>query len=145
MELAEDGIAVIAYFPYPSLWYESCQKGGVLFPSCACIPTGFLFSKLQNSSEVNIFQIFAESPSRATPDGCYIVFSEFSTARANLAQECFLNRTCVTASTAAHRRRKTRDRRYSGHIQKTGNKQGFHSWHRYSIAAPTPWLARAWC
>jgi hypothetical protein len=58
--VAESGVTVIGYFPYPSLWYASRQKGGVLFPSCASITTGFLFSKLQNRSEVDIFHIFAE-------------------------------------------------------------------------------------
>jgi hypothetical protein len=32
--------------------------------------------------------------------GCYIDFSGFSTSWVTLAQECFLNTTCVTADTS---------------------------------------------
>jgi hypothetical protein len=66
------------------------------------ITTGFLFSKLQICSEANFFCNFALLSRRVTAVGCYIDFSGFSTSWVNLAQECFLNTTDVTAITAAH-------------------------------------------
>jgi hypothetical protein len=51
------------------------------------------------SCGVNIFCFFAVLLNREMTAGCYIDFSGFSTSRANLAQECFLNTTCVTAGT----------------------------------------------
>jgi hypothetical protein len=54
---------------------------------------------------------FETGNARAGVCGCYIVFSGFSTSGVILAQEFFLNTTCVTASTAAHPRRKPSDRR----------------------------------
>jgi hypothetical protein len=76
------------------------------------------------SSEENFFCFFAVLSAREMAVGCYIDFSGFSTSRVNLAQEEFLNTTCVTAGTSAHPRSNTGDRAFSGHIQETKNKQG---------------------
>ena len=147
--MAEEAGGVIVCCRYPSLWYARRQRHGFSFPACGHMTgdmtRGNLFSKLQMSSAMNFFYFFAVLRSREMTAGCYIDFSGFSTSRANLAQEQFLNTTCVTAGTSAHPRGNTGDRAFSGHIQETKNKQGLHSWRRYLIVAPMLWLARAWC
>jgi len=116
---------------HPNLWYAQCHGNHDPFLVVPPITRGFLFSRLQISFERDIFCNFVFLSTREDAIGCYIDFSGFSTSWVRLAQECFLNTTCA-------------NRRY---IERNQNEKqaGLDSWRRYLIAAPTLWLARAWC
>jgi hypothetical protein len=63
------------------------------------------FQQITNPFRNDFFCDFAIWWARDGADGCYIVFSGFSTSRAILAQERLLNTTAVIAIAAAHSRR----------------------------------------
>jgi hypothetical protein len=117
--------------PESQFLVQARPESAFLFHASALITSGFLFSGLQICSDLVLFRIFALQSARADAGGCYIDFSGFSASRVLLAQERFLNTTCVTAGT-------------NGGIQHE-KQAGFDSWRRYLTAAPTLWLARAWC
>ena len=84
---------------HPNLWYAQCHGNHDPFLVVPPITRGFLFSRLQISFERDIFCNFVFLSTREDAIGCYIDFSGFSTSWVRLAQECFLNTTCVTAGT----------------------------------------------
>jgi hypothetical protein len=63
------------------------------------ITSPILFNGLQNGSNLNFFLVFPFLHTPISRLGCYIDFSGFTTSSLTLAQEKFLNTTCVTAGT----------------------------------------------